>query len=104
MVGQKALCESLQEPRMRIKDIKIQVISRDPPPVQEVGPRYGGVSFLNELYEVPVVTIATDEGIEGNSFGSNGLALAHYLVKLRPLLIGEDPLNRENLAKALGAK
>ena len=86
---------------MRIKDIKIQVISRDPPPVQEVGPRYGGVSFLNELYEVPVVTIATDEGIEGNSFGSNGLALAHYLVKLRPLLIGEDPLNREKIWQKL---
>jgi L-alanine-DL-glutamate epimerase-like enolase superfamily enzyme len=86
---------------MRIKDIRIQIIRRDPPSVQGVGPRYGGVSFLNELYEVPVVTIATDEGIEGNSFGSNGLALAHYLVKLKPLLIGEDPLDREKIWQKL---
>jgi len=82
---------------MRIKDIKIQVIRRDAPVSQEVAPRYAGVSFLNELYEVPLVTIVTDEGIEGNSFGSNGLALAHYLVKLKPLLIGEDPLCRERV-------
>jgi len=82
---------------MKITDVKIRVIRRDAPPSQEIGPRYGGISFLNELYEVPIVTIATDEGIEGTSFGSNGLALAHYLAKLKPLLIGEDPLSRESI-------
>lgn len=82
---------------MKITDVKIRVIRRDAPPSQEIGPRYGGISFLNELYEVPVVTIVTDDGIEGTSFGSNGLALAHYLAKLKPFLIGEDPLCRENI-------
>ena len=86
---------------MRIKDIKIQVISRDPPPTEAVGPRYGGISFLDELYEVPIVTIITDDGIEGHAFGSNGLALAHYLAKLRPLLVGEDPLDREKIWQKL---
>ena len=87
--------------KMKITDMKIQVIKRDPPVSQEVGPRYGGISFLDELYEVPLVTIETDDGIEGNSFGSNGVALAQYLAKLRPLLLGEDPLCRERIWQKL---
>jgi len=67
------------------------------PTSEGVGPKYDGLSFLSELYEIPVISIITDEGIEGNSFGINGLALAHYLAKLRPLLLGEDPLYREKI-------
>jgi L-alanine-DL-glutamate epimerase-like enolase superfamily enzyme len=86
---------------MKIEDIKIRVIRRDAPASEEVSPKYGGVSFLKELYEVPVFTIMTDEGIAGNSFGINGLALAQYLARLRPLLVGEDPLYRERIWQKL---
>jgi L-alanine-DL-glutamate epimerase-like enolase superfamily enzyme len=82
---------------LQIKDVKIQVIRRDIPSSEEIGPKYDGLSFLRELYEVPVVSIITDAGVVGNSFGINGLALAHYLAKLRPLLLGEDPLYIEKI-------
>lgn len=86
---------------MKIQNIKIQVVKRDLPPSENIGPRYGGISFLNELNEVPLVTIVTDDGIEGNAFGNAGIALAQYLVKLRPLLLGQNPLYREEIWQRL---
>lgn len=85
---------------MKIVDVKIQVIKRDIPAPTGIGLRHEGISFMESLAEVPVVRILTDVGIEGNGFISltaSGVATAQYLSPLKPLLIGEDPLDRERL-------
>ncbi len=85
---------------MRIVDVKIQIFKRDIPVLDGIDLRHEGVSFMDSLAEVPVVRIFTDEGIEGNSFSSfaaSGEAMGRYLISLKPLLIGEDPLDREKL-------
>jgi len=85
---------------MKIIDIKIQVIKRDIPIPKGIDLRHEGISFVEILAEVPVVRILTDEGIEGNGFISltaGGVATGQYLSSLKPLLIGEDPLDRERL-------
>lgn len=86
---------------MKIKDVKVQVIERD---IQVMGGAqfsHGGISFLDKWIEVPILRIITDEGIEGNSCGISGKALAPYLISLKPLLQGKDPLFREELWQKL---
>lgn len=85
---------------MKIVDVKIQVIKRDIPVPSGIGLRHEGISFMESLAEVPVVRILTDEGIEGNGFISltaSGVATGQYLSSLKPLLLGENPLDRERL-------
>ena len=85
---------------MKIVDVKIQVFKRDIAMPNGINLRHEGISFIDSLAEVPVVRILTDEGIEGNgfsSFAASGEAMARYLIALKPLLIGEDPLDREKL-------
>jgi L-alanine-DL-glutamate epimerase-like enolase superfamily enzyme len=85
---------------MKIEDVKIQVIKRDIPVPSGIGLRHEGISFIESLAEVPVVRIFTDEGIEGNgvsSLSASGIGTAQYLASLKPLLIGENPLDRERL-------
>lgn len=74
---------------MKIVEMKIQVIRKE-----------GGndeVSTVPDWLEAPVITIVTDEGVEGISCGKSGVALAQYLLKFRPMLIGEDPLYIERI-------
>jgi L-alanine-DL-glutamate epimerase-like enolase superfamily enzyme len=67
------------------------------------GGRFGGEQ------EISLVTITTDEGLTGHATaraqgGTSGLALGEYLVKTaRPLLLGENPLDRERLWQRLFA-
>jgi len=85
---------------MKIVDIKVQVIKRDMSIPKGIDLRHEGISFVEILAEVPVVRIFTDEGIEGNAFISltaSGIGTGHFLSSLKPLLIGEDPLDRERL-------
>ena len=59
-----------------------------------------------EVHDLGLVTIHTDEGIEGHSFlgkqiefaSSDAASLIRYL---KPVLIGEDPMNRERLFRAI---
>lgn len=81
---------------MKIADIKIQVIEREMD-LKGADITHGGVSLIKRMAEVPVFRVFTDEGIEGTSFGRDGLRLAHYLDSLKPLLIGEDPLYVEKI-------
>lgn len=81
---------------MKIKDVKIQVIEREMD-LGDVDIRHGGVSLLKLMAEIPVFRVFTDDGIEGTSFGRDGLRLAHYLDSLKPLLLDEDPLYVERI-------
>jgi L-alanine-DL-glutamate epimerase-like enolase superfamily enzyme len=81
---------------MKIKDIKIQVVEREID-LQGADITHGGVSHLKGMAEVPVLRVVTDGGIEGTSFGRDGLRLAQYLHSLKPLLLGEDPLYVERI-------
>jgi len=74
---------------MKITDLKIHVVRR------EAGK--DNISKIPDWMEAPVITVMTDEGIEGISCGKSGLAMAHYLLKLKPYLIGENPLYIEKI-------
>jgi len=82
---------------MKIKDVKVQVIKRDIEVKGEAQFTQGGISFLDKWLEVPVLRIITDEGIEGTSFGFSGKESAPHLISLKPFLLGQDPLFREEL-------
>lgn len=85
---------------MKITEVKIQIIKRDIKAPRGIGLRHEGVSFLENLAEVPIVRILTNEGVEGIGFISltaSGVATGQYLSTLKPLLVGEDPLDRERL-------
>jgi L-alanine-DL-glutamate epimerase-like enolase superfamily enzyme len=48
--------------------------------------------------DVVVITLTTDEGIIGTSFGNGGLdsrVTAHAFAQVRPFLMGRDPMKRE---------
>ena len=86
---------------MKIKDVKVQVIRRDIEVSDGAQFTQGGISFLDKWIEIPILRIITDEGVEGSSFGFSGRELAPFLVSLKPLLLGEDPLFREELWQKL---
>jgi L-alanine-DL-glutamate epimerase-like enolase superfamily enzyme len=77
---------------MKITDLSITLHNWDVPPVNYTGTTAGGVK------EVGVVTIATDEGVEGHSFlGTSNRGADEFLHevigRLKPLLIGRNPLD-----------
>ncbi len=79
---------------MKIEDVKIQVISREKDDFKS-----GDIGFgiMKRMAETPVITITTDDGIEGTSFGTDGMRQAQYLASLRPFLLGQDPLYVERI-------
>jgi L-alanine-DL-glutamate epimerase-like enolase superfamily enzyme len=88
---------------MKITDVSLTLFRWSDIPATRYGHhtgRFGGESQLG------LVTIATDEGLEGHAFlGSamrgahlDGESLIHYL---KPLLMGQDPLDRERLYQAM---
>jgi L-alanine-DL-glutamate epimerase-like enolase superfamily enzyme len=73
------------------------------PPVNYTGTKAGGVK------EVGVVTITTDEGIEGHSFlGSSSQGADEFLHevigRLKPLVIGRNPLDIGAIWEAMWAR
>ena len=86
---------------MKIKEVKVQVIERDIEVSGGAQFTQGGISFLDKWIEVPILRIITDEGIEGNSCGFSGKELAPHIISLKPFLLGEDPLFREELWQKL---
>jgi L-alanine-DL-glutamate epimerase-like enolase superfamily enzyme len=81
---------------MRITDVEISVIGNPLSPMVTAGIKGGRAA-----HDIVFLSVKTDEGIEGNAFawgGRSGQATAHLIASIiRPLLIGEDPLNREQL-------
>ena len=87
---------------MKIADVTLTLFAWDDIPVTDYGPhkRFGGSSTLGLL------SIVTDEGITGHAFlGSSRLAAdidAPGLMRyLKPVLMEQDPLERERLYQAL---
>jgi L-alanine-DL-glutamate epimerase-like enolase superfamily enzyme len=91
---------------MKITDLTITLFAwRDIPPTRyarHTG-RFAGESRLG------LVTVATDEGIEGHAFLGSAMHAgdqdAGPVIKyLKPLIVGEDPLDRERLYERIGAR
>ena len=81
---------------MQITDLAISVIAN---PFSEMVT--AGVKGGKAAHDIVFLQIKTDEGLEGNAFawgGRSGQATAHLIGSIiRPLLIGQHPLNRELL-------
>jgi L-alanine-DL-glutamate epimerase-like enolase superfamily enzyme len=80
---------------MKISGIEIRLCRSSGEIAQEYGMRMGGSSE----FEFLVITMRTDEGLEGNSFGFAGRSVeasGHVAAAtLKPFFIGKDPLARE---------
>ena len=77
---------------MKITDLSITLHTWDVPPVNYTGQASGGSK------EVGVVTIATDEGVEGHSFlGTSGQGADEFvnevITRLKPVVMGRNPLD-----------
>jgi L-alanine-DL-glutamate epimerase-like enolase superfamily enzyme len=88
---------------MKITDLSVMLFSWDNIPPVSYSDKSPAVSGASEL---GLVTLYTDEGIEGNAFlGSSfrgaRLDVASLILHLKPLVIGQDPLDRERLFLAL---
>lgn len=83
------------EPAMKITDVEIRLCRNQGIPVEEIGMRAGGAS----AFEFLVITLRTDEGLQGHSFGFAGRgveAAGHVAAQsLRPFFLGKDPFARE---------
>ena len=81
---------------MKIIDIAIRVIANPHSEMVTAGVKGGRAA-----HDIVFLQIKTDEGLEGHAFawgGRSGQATAHLIGSIiRPLLIGQDPLNRELL-------
>lgn len=88
---------------MRIKDLTVTMFEWNDIPTVVYGAHNPKTTNSSEL---GLVTVTTDDGVEGHGFlGSSfrSAALdAHSLIdQLKPLVIGQDPLERERLHRSL---
>jgi len=81
---------------MKISDVEISVVTNPLAHMVTAGIKGGKAA-----HDVVFIRIKTDEGLEGHSFawgGRSGVATAHLIGSIiRPLLVGQDPLERERL-------
>src|SRR5919201_1742045 len=88
---------------MKIKDVDLTLFAWSNIPATRYGRhtgKFGGQSQLGLL------TIRTDEGIDGHAFLGSAMRGAHLdgeslIQMLKPIVVGEDPLNRERLYQLL---
>jgi L-alanine-DL-glutamate epimerase-like enolase superfamily enzyme len=84
---------------MKITDIKVQSFRNEVPQSWKV--------HFGETMDVTLVTVFTDEGIEGHSMGravggAPGVVLAQEIVTVaKKLIVGENPLDREKIWQKL---
>ena len=83
---------------MKIDDVTITIFTWDDIPAT----RYHSGSFVFTTSNLGLLRIHTDEGLEGHAFlGSAGnpagMDAAQFIRWLKPLLIGQNPLERERL-------
>ncbi|HEY8475787.1 MAG TPA: enolase C-terminal domain-like protein [Chloroflexota bacterium] len=87
---------------MRIVDVQVIVYAHPMPP-QHAWRNFG------QVQEVSLVKVVTDEGVEGYGSaraqgGTGGRVIAESILKTaRPLLLGQDPLDRERIWQRLWA-
>src|SRR5439155_411047 len=93
-------------PTMKITDVRLTLFAWDDIPATQYGRHTGRFSGSSQL---GLLTIGTDEGVQGHAFlGSamrgaqmDGQSLIHYL---KPIVLGQDPLDRERLYQAMWQK
>ena len=92
---------------MKITDITVTLFAWDDIPATQYGRHSGRFSGKSDL---GLVTIKTDQGLEGHAFlGSSSRPAsagdANLIVKVaKPMLVGEDPLDRERHFQRLWAR
>ena len=80
---------------MKISEVKVQSFRQPVPEMWKV--------HFGQTVDITLVTLATDEGIEGHSMGRAvggawGTVLGHEVVSVaKRLVLGEDPLDREKI-------
>jgi len=88
---------------MKITDVHLTLFAWDGIPATQYGRHtgtFGGASQLGLL------TIATDEGVQGHAFLGSAMRGAHIdgqslIQYLKPVVLGQDPLDRERLYQAM---
>jgi L-alanine-DL-glutamate epimerase-like enolase superfamily enzyme len=88
---------------MKITDVTVTLFKWECIPVTNYSPLSGKIGGESDL---GLVTISTDEGIDGHAFlgsSSQGASLdVQSLIKfLKPVLVGQNPLDRERLFQSL---
>src|SRR5262245_24570667 len=91
---------------MKITDVRLTLFAWDEIPATTYGRHTGRFSGSSQL---GLVTIATDEGVEGHAFLGSAMRGAHFDAEslihyLKPLVMGQDPLDRERLYQAMWQK
>ena len=80
---------------MRITDVKVSGLHGKVPPMAHKD------QSATSRWDIVLIRVLTDEGIEGNAFGygiRSGEITARLTVELlKPALVGEDPLDREKI-------
>ena len=88
---------------MKITDVTLKLFAWDDIPATTYSPSIGQLGGASQL---GLVTIATDQGIEGHAFLGSALAGAHIdgaglIEYLKPVLADQNPLDRERLYRGL---
>src|SRR3954468_16690286 len=88
------------EAAMKITDVTVTLFAWDDLPARQFGRHTG--KMAGGRSELGLVTIKTDEGVEGHSFLGSSSRGANFdaasLIKyLKPLCIGQNPLDRERI-------
>lgn len=92
---------------MKITDLTVTLFAWDDLPPRQFGRHTGRIASGSS--ELGLVTISTDEGIEGHAFlGSSmrgaGFDAASLVRFLKPLVVGQNPLERERLYQQMWAR
>jgi L-alanine-DL-glutamate epimerase-like enolase superfamily enzyme len=88
---------------MKITDVTLTLFAWDGIPATTYGRHTGRFSGRSQL---GLVAIRTDDGVEGHAFLGSAMRGAHLdgeslIQQLKPLVMGQDPLDRERLYHAL---
>ena len=88
---------------MKITDVNLTLFAWDDIPATQYGRHTGKFSGASQL---GLLTIATDEGIQGHAFLGSAMRGAHLdgqslIQYLKPVVLGQDPMERERLYQAM---
>ncbi len=91
---------------MKITDVQLTLFAWDDIPATQYGRhtgKFGGTSQLGLL------TVTTDQGVQGHAFLGSAMRSAHHdapslIQYLKPIVMGQDPLQRERLYQALSQR
>ena len=92
---------------MKISDVTVTLFAWDDLPPRQFGRHTGRMAGGKS--ELGLVTIRTDDGVEGHSFLGSSSRGANFdaasLIRfLKPLLVGQNPLDRERLYQQMWAR